>query len=106
MHSQKFRGDRVISVHPSGGSSLSRAGPLLLISSCAVVERTATWCGGKFKTPVVKQESFELKLDFSQTIGKGHKWTILLCVGGENRPVDSNENDSFTAPSSLVLQKH
>ena len=35
---------------------------LLLISSCAVVERTVTRCDGKLKAPVLKQKSFELEL--------------------------------------------
>ena len=35
---------------------------LLLISSCAVVERTVTRCDGKLKAPVVKQKSLELEL--------------------------------------------
>ena len=32
----------------------------MLISSCAVVERTVTECGGKLKALGVKQKSFEL----------------------------------------------
>ena len=34
---------------------------LKLISSCVVVERTVTGCGGKLKVPVVKQKSFEFE---------------------------------------------
>ena len=46
----------------------------MMISNCAVVERTVTGCGRKFKAPEVKQKSFELKRkekEFSRRPQKG-----------------------------------
>ena len=66
---------------------------LMLVSNCAVVERTFTMCGGKLKAPVMRQNAFELALEegrFSKPTRKGKKWTILVCIAGENRAADSN----------------
>ena len=46
------------------------------------------WRGGKLKTLVAKQKSFELERKgghFFKSTGKGDNWTIVFYVGGENR---------------------
>ena len=74
----------------------------MLISSCAVVCWMVTRCVGKLKAPVVKQKWFELERkvdDFSKPTGKGDQRTILLCVEGKNRAVDSNFSQKAAARS-------
>ena len=64
----------------------------MLISICAIVERTITGCRVKFKVLVMKQKLFQLKWKggkISRPTGKGNKWTIL-CIGGENLAADLN----------------
>ena len=53
---------------------------LMLISSCAEVERMVTVCGGKLKAPVVKQKSLELER-------KGGKFgsRIELWIGSQKK---------------------
>ena len=49
---------------------------------------------------VVKLKSLELEWKeemFSKATGKGDKWNILLCVGGENRAPDPNFGEKTTS---------
>ena len=71
----------------------------MLISSCAIVERTVTECGRKLKAPVVKQKLFKLERKggmFFQANGKRGQmdypslhWRGKLSRGSEFRQENS-----------------
>ena len=66
---------------------------LMLISSCAVIERTVTRCDGKLKALIVTKNRADWSWkeeEFSEPNRKGEKWTILLAAGVESPAADSN----------------